>query len=135
MDGIGGCIKNAVYRVVMVGKLLCSHWECTKAGKRNQVCLFGKKDVVIEFDEVKNARYITDMYVLQVHMATRVIKKSLFQCLKLYEIVSHKEPFHDQWYRRENGSEPCGHFNLAKNLHPKESCTKCFGGDIDCAWR
>ena len=45
------------------------------------MCLFGKKDVVVEFDEVKNARYSTEMYVLKVHVVFRVIKKSRFQCL------------------------------------------------------
>ena len=56
--------------------------------------------------------------------------KRRFQCLQLYQIVNYKEAFHDQWYRREIGSEPCGHFNLVKNIHPNESCTKCFEGEI-----
>ena len=93
-----------------------------------------EKDVMIELDEVKNAPYITEMHILKVHMAKRVITKIGFQCLQLHQIVSCNEPFHDQWNRGENGSEPCGPFNLPKIFQPSESCTKCFEGEIECGW-
>ena len=94
-----------------------------------------EKDVMIELDEVKNAPDSTKLHVLKIHMAKQVIKKSWFQCLQLYEIVSYKEPFRDQWYHRENGSEPCGHFILPNNFHPNKSCRKCFEVEIGCSWR
>ena len=83
-----------------------------------------EKDVMIELDEVKNAQYGTEVHILKVHMAKRVITKSRFQCLQLYQIASYKEPFDDQWYHREDRSEPCGHFDLPLNFHPSESCGK-----------
>ena len=94
-----------------------------------------EKDVMIELDEVKNAPYITEMHILKVHMAKWVITKIGFQCLQLHQIVSCNEPFHNQWNRGENGSEPCGPFNLPKIFQPSESCTKCFEGEIGCGWR
>ena len=58
---------------------------------------------MIELDEVKNALYSTKMHILKVNMGKRVITKSGFQCLQLRQIASYKEPFHDQWYPREDG--------------------------------
>ena len=49
------------------------------------------------------------MRILKVHMIEQVITKNGFQCLLLYQMTSSKEPFHDQWYHREDGTEPCGH--------------------------
>ena len=83
-----------------------------------------------ELDEVKNARYSTEMHILKTHLADTFG----FQCLQLYQVGSFKEPFHDQWYRREDRSEPCGHFDLPKNFHPMENCSRCFEGEIGCSW-
>ena len=85
---------------------------------------------MIKLHEVKNSRYSTEMRVLKVHVAKQVIMKRRFQRLQLYQIVNYKEAFHDQWYSREIGSEPCGHFNLVKNIHRNESCTKCFEKEL-----
>ena len=85
---------------------------------------------MIKLHEVKNSRYSTEMRVLKVHVAKQVIMKRRFQCLQLYQIVNYNEAFHDQWYRREIGSESCGHFNLVKNIHPNDSCTKCFEKEL-----
>ena len=87
-----------------------------------------------EKGEVKNSPYRTEMHILKVYMSKQVIMKSGFQCRQLYQIASYKKPFHDQWYRREDGSEPCGHFDLLENFHPNESCAKCFKGEIGCGW-
>lgn len=61
-------------------------------------------DVMIEPEEVKNTLYSAEVHILKVHMAKRVIRKGGFQYLQLYQIGSYKEPFHHQWYRREDGS-------------------------------
>ena len=139
IDVIGGCIKNAAYRAVMAERLLHTPLDFTKSAKKllkGIECVYlPEKVVMIELDEVKNAPHSTDMYFLKVRMAKRVFAKRAFQCLQLYQIISYKEPFHDQCYHRENGPEPCGHFNLPKTLHPNESCTKCFEGEIGGGWR
>ena len=41
-----------------------------------------EKDVITELDEVKNAPYITEIHILKVNRAKRVITKSGFQCLQ-----------------------------------------------------
>ena len=46
-----------------------------------------EKGVMTEPDEVKNNQYYTEMHFLKVDMAKRVISKSGFQCLQLYETV------------------------------------------------
>ena len=74
-----------------------------------------EKDVMIDLDEVKNTPYSTEIHIFKVHMAKRVITKTGFQSLQLYQIASYKEPFydHDEWYHRKDGSDSCGHFNLS----------------------
>lgn len=44
-----------------------------------------EKGVMTEPDEVKNNQYYTEMHFLKVDMAKRVISKSGFQCLQLYQ--------------------------------------------------
>ena len=62
-----------------------------------------EKDVMTELDEVKNALHSTKMHILKVRMVKLVITRRGFQCLQLHQIASYKEPFHNQWYRREDG--------------------------------
>ena len=49
-----------------------------------RVCV-PEKGVMTEPDEVKNNQYYTEMHFLKAHMAKRVISKSGFQCLQLYQ--------------------------------------------------
>ena len=77
-----------------------------------------EKYVMFEPDEVKNVQYSTEMHILKV-MAERVVTKSGLQCLQLQQIASDKEPSHNQWYYREDGSEQCNHFDLPENFHQK----------------
>ena len=49
-----------------------------------------EKDVMIELDKVKNAPYSTEMHILKVDMAKRLITKSEFQCLQLHQIASYR---------------------------------------------
>ena len=35
---------------------------------------------------------------------------------------------------QEDGSEPCGNFNLQEDFYPSESCAKYFKGEIGCGW-
>ena len=44
-----------------------------------------EKGVMTEPDEVKNNQYYTEIHFLKAHMAKRVISKSGFQCLQLYQ--------------------------------------------------
>ena len=44
-----------------------------------------EKGVMTEPDEVKNNQCYTEMHFLKVDMAKRVISKSGFQCLQLYQ--------------------------------------------------
>ena len=75
------------------------------------IFIFGVMVLVPNFDpslymtdlhEVKRALYIIKIRFLKVLVAKQLITKSGFQCLWLYQIASYKEPFHDQWHRRED---------------------------------
>ena len=93
-----------------------------------------EKGVMTEPDEVKNNQYYTEMHFLKVDMAKRVISKSGFQCLQLYQTAIDRLPFHDKQYHREDGSEPRGHFDLPENFHLNRNCLKCFEEKIWCGW-
>jgi len=69
------------------------------------------------------------MQILQVHKAVRVVTKKGFQCLQLFKIGTDSESYFDQWYRRNDGAEPCGHFDLPESLDPEEHCGKCLEGE------
>ena len=91
-----------------------------------------EKDVMIEPNEVKNALYFTEMYVQKVYMTKAGDHENWVS--RSTVVSGEKEPFRDQWYLREDGSEPYGHFDLLENFHPNEGCTKCFEREIGCGW-
>ena len=109
MDGIGGCIKSADYRAVIAKKIVIHippdfTESAQKLVKGIECGYLPEKDVMIELYEV-NVQYSTEIHILKVHMAKRVITKSEFRYLQLHQIARYKEHFHNQWYRREDGSK------------------------------
>ena len=91
-----------------------------------------EKDVMIEPNEVKNALYFTEMYIQKVYMTKAGDHENWVS--RSTVVSGEKEPFRDQWYLREDGSEPYDHFDLLENFHPNEGCTKCFEREIGCGW-
>ena len=139
MDGIGGCVKNVVYRAVMAGREVITTPKefavCADRLVKGIRCIYlPVGDVMIEPDNVKDAPYSTDMHILQVHMAKRLITNSGFHCLQLFRIASDDEPFHDQWYRRNDGVEPCGHFDIPNGYDIHNTCGRCLEGENGSSW-
>ena len=99
MTGIGRWIKSAVNSSdggkIVVYTPLDFTKNTQKLVKGIEFVYLPEKDIMTELDEVKNAPYSTEMHILKVHMVKRVIKKSRFQCLQLYQIASYKEPLHN----------------------------------------
>ena len=62
----------------------------------NSLPILPEEEVLLESQNVENAPYSTNMQVLQVHMAKRIITKAGFHCIQLYKIAGDKESFHDQ---------------------------------------
>ena len=101
MDGLGGCIKNIVYRAVMAGKEIIKtpkeFTECAKRHVNNVHCEYLPIEMIMK-ERIEKAPYKTDMHILQVHMVKRHVTRAGFHCMQLYRIASDTESFHDQWY-------------------------------------
>ena len=54
--------------------------------------------------------------------------------MQLYFIATDGESFHDQWYKKDDGTEPCGHFDVVGNDRIDTICAKCFDGENAEDW-
>ena len=139
MDGIGGCIKNAVYRAVMSTRVVVQtpldFVNAARSLVRGVECIYMPVDeVMVEPEEISNAPYVPDMQILQVHKAVRVVTKKEFQCLQLFKIGTDTKSYFDQWYRRHDGAKSCGHLDIPESLNPEKHCGKCLEGENGDEW-
>ena len=80
MDGVGGCIKNFVFRAVLSGKIVISTPRQFCAYAQQNIkginCIYqAKEDVLVEPNDVAMTPYVPAMRALQVHMVQRVVKE------------------------------------------------------------
>ena len=117
MDGIGGCVKNKLFREVKCHKITISTprefaTAATRLVTGVHTIYMPISEVMVEPLDVDQAPYHPNMAILQVHMAKRVTTEAGFSCLKLFRIASDKDSFFNQWYGGDGDNEPCGHFDL-----------------------
>ena len=139
MDGDGGCVKNVVYRAVMAGReVIKTSDEFAKCADRlvkGIHCVYQPiKEMLEKTGYIKEAPYSTNMQILKVHKAHRVITRNGFHCMQLYFIATDGESFHNQWYKKDDGIEPCGNFDLVGNDRINTICAKCFDGEKEEDW-
>ena len=80
---------------------------------------------------IKDAPYSTDMQILC--KSTKQDGQG-FRCMQLFYIATDAESFHDQWYRKVDGTEPCGHFDTVQSHEIETTCAKCLEKEIGAAW-
>ena len=133
MDGIGGCVKYIVYRAVMAGcEVIKTPEEFAKCADR---LAKGVHCVYQPIEEMlKEPPYSTNMQILKVHKAHRVMTRNSFHCMQLYFIATDGESFHNQRYKKNDGTEPCGHFDIVGNDRIDTICAKCFDGENGEDW-
>ena len=134
MDGIGGCVKNVVYRAVMAGcEVIETPQKFAKCVDRLVKGVHGVyqpiEEMLEEPEYIKEAPFSTNIQILKVHKAHRAITRNDFHCMQLYFIATDGESFHDQWYKKDDGTEPCGHFDVVGNDRIDTICAKCFDGE------
>lgn len=140
MDGIGGCIKNYVFRAVLSGKVVINNplqfAEYAQANLKGIACLYMPESaVLVEPDDVEETPYVAAMRTLQVHKVRRQITKDGFWCLEFYKISTDLVPFYTHWYKRDGDAvDPCGHFDLADCYNPSETCALCLLGETGQSW-
>ena len=111
MDGIGGSLKNIVFRAVKSGKVVISTPEefAQYADKAiagiSSLCL-PESDVIEEPEVVQSAPAIQG--TLKIHKVERRFNKAGIRQLRLHTLTQDVAPFYTHWYRRETDSV-CGH--------------------------
>ena len=112
MDGVGGTIKNLVFRAVKSGKVsVRDPEEFVKAA--NDIVLSIRSiympivDMLEEPLEVANAPAIPE--TLQVHKVVREITKENIPLIKFFKLSRDDTPAYTQYYRSEKDPQVCGH--------------------------
>ena len=54
--------------------------------------------------------------------------------MQLYFIATDGESLHDQWYKKDDGTELCGHFEVVGDDGIDTICAKCFDGENGEDW-
>ena len=110
MGGIGGCVKNVVYRAVMAGREVIKTPE--EFAKRIDSLVKGIhwgyqsiEGMLEEPEYIKEAPYSTNMQILKVYKVDRVITRNGFYCMQLYFITTDGESCHDQWCKKDDETE------------------------------
>ena len=112
MDGVGGTIKNLVFRAVKSGKVsVRDPEEFVKAA--NDIVPSIRSiympivDMLEEPLEVANAPAIPE--TLQVHKVVREITKENVPLIKFFKLSRDDTPAYTQYYQSEKYPQVCGH--------------------------
>ena len=123
MDGIGGTIKNCVYRDVMSGKCVINtpkefadHVE--KSVKGVTSLYLPVEDVLVEPDDIEVSPKIPE--TLQVHLVKRHFDQRNVPYLEFFKMATDTKPFFTQFY--EDGA--CGHQKIGAD---DNHCGYCLG--------
>ena len=120
MDGIGGAVKNVVFRKVLSGEGKISNPKefAEYVNHINEVHLLylPTNEKPPEPEEVTNATAIPN--TLKTHGIVRGLSKHGIPCLKFFFLSNDKEPHYRQWYGPE-----CGH---ADNSVDENTCAFCL---------
>jgi len=138
MDGVGGPIKNKVFREVKSGRLIVrSPKDFADAAER----LVPKIDSIYlplnemmeEPSYVKDAPKIVD--TLKIHKIIRSIHKASIPSLEFYYLSADPEPFHRQYYRKPEDRILCGHDeSLDRDDNKCALCGVAYDDSFDQEW-
>ena len=112
MDGIGGSLKNIVFRAVKSGKVVISTPEefalyPDKAIAGISSLYLPESDVIDEPEMVQSAPAIQG--TLKIHKVERRFNKAGICQLRFHTLTQEIAPFYTHWYRRETDAQVCGH--------------------------
>ena len=112
MDGVGGPIKNKVFREVKSSRLtIMPPKELSNVAERlvsKIVSIYLPINEMIEEPScVKDAPKITD--ALKIHKVVRKIRKDAIPSLDFYYLSADTEPFHREYYRKPEDRILCRH--------------------------
>ena len=124
MDGIGGTLKNVVYRKVKSKQVVIYEpKDFAKAASKFvpsvQTVYLPSESEITEPEDIESAPAIKD--TLQVHKFERCVNDNGDCSIKFFKTAAEVEPFHVQWYNA-SGRLMCDHIvcNVGDNI-----CAKC----------
>ena len=137
MDGIGGTVKNLVFRHVKSGKCVIN--SPREFAEYSQQIVTGitslympESEVGEEPADVMNAPKIAT--TLQVHKVERLYNKDQVCLLRFYQTASDAALFHTQWYRRAHDPEVCGHLDQNLGDNHCNHCSAAYARDDGFEW-
>ena len=115
MDGIGGTIKNKVYRDVMFNKCLiknakdfAEYANKTNSGITSIYMLI--YELLTEPDNMENSPKTLE--TLPIHKVTRSFNEDNIRFIDFFRVANDDDPFFTQFYRKDDDPEACGHENV-----------------------
>ena len=104
MDGVGGTVKNVIFRKVKSGQVVIySTQEFSEAAKTLVPAIHAvylpENENIIEPKGIKSSRKIKE--TLKIHKLERKVDPNGNTCISFYKIVDDEELFHVQWYGGE----------------------------------
>ena len=128
MDGVGGTVKNVIFRKVKSVKVVIySPQEFAEAVKKfapaiHAVYLTESENIVASVG-IESARKIKD--TLKIHTFERKVAPNGNKYINFYKIADDEEPFHVQWYGSENDVN-CGHVNSNDSDNQCPKCSRIY---------
>jgi len=138
MDGVGGTIKNKVYREVKSGRLtINAPKEFANAASdlvKKIVSLYLPVDEMLDEPSfVKDAPKIPD--TLKVHKVVRSKNRNNIPYFDFYKLSNDIEAFHRQYYGQTSNSIVCGHEEaVEKDDNTCAYCVVPYNDSSDQEW-
>ena len=126
MDGIGGTLKNKVFKEVKSGRLSIETPE-KFANAADRLCNIDSlylplENYLEEPSGIEGAREIKG--ILKIHRIIRKFNHQEVPYLDFYELSSDDDVFHRQFYRSDTDPEVCGHI-ITDSRCDKNTCGHC----------
>ena len=112
MDGVGGAIKNKVYRDVKSGK---AHFKGAKSfAEYVDITIRNIKPLYLPLDDVLQEPSEVDLALkiksaLDVHCVRRELTVDGITKVKLFKVALDKEPFYEHYCRKQGDPDVCGY--------------------------
>ena len=124
MDGVGGTLKNMVFRKVKSGQIVINTPKdftdaAIKFVPSITTIFLPKEDEIKEPDDINNSPLIKD--TLKVHKLERFYNQRQECSINFFQTAADEEPFYTQWYSNVGGLV-CGHKESNAN---ENQCSEC----------
>ena len=128
IDGIGGAIKNKVYRDVMPNKCLIKNAKdfaeyANKTINGITSIYMPINELLMEPENIENTPKILE--TLSIHKVARNFNKDIICFIDFFRVVNNADPFFTHFYRKDDDPEVCGHEDLPLLFDVDQICAFC----------